>query len=423
MSRRFLLTCVGLFLLGQVVFLPHISYPSGYSFDEFFYVPAARAFATWSANTNRLHPPLGKYLIAIGIALCGDQPFGWRVMSSIFGGFTLAGMYCWALMLFREHRLAVWTALVALVNQMLYVLARTAQLDAFLFCFMVWGMAAFTAARQDAAVQGDGEPRRARRLLFVAGVMFGLAMACKWSGVVPLATALLLCVLSSPQSHPAGGGRATLLRRLGAVHILLALVAVPIVIYCVTFLPLLTLPAGPDSSLAGLWQHQAAIWHEHTTAQPAQVQASRWYQWPLSYRPMWFWFEREGEGRGGENIARAILLFGNPAVLWTGVAALLFCTWSWFKTRSQTAFAIVAWYGALWLSWAVIPRRVSFLYYYYPAAMVLTLALAYAAARLSGRKLLGLPLPWLFFALATAMFALQLPFSSGMRVPLDWIRW
>src|SRR4051812_15778384 len=138
MSRRAVLTCVGLFLLGQAVFLPHISYPSGCSFDEVFYVPAARNFAIWAANTNRLHPPVGKYLIAIGIAVFGDQPFGWRVMSSVFGGLTLAGMYAWALAVFRRHEVAVWVALVALTNQMLYVMSRTAQLDVFMFGFMVW---------------------------------------------------------------------------------------------------------------------------------------------------------------------------------------------------------------------------------------------------------------------------------------------
>src|SRR5438067_13041480 len=172
MARRTLLTCVALFLLAELVLLPRIGAAAGFCFDEVFYVPAARAFASWTANTNRLHPPLGKYVIAIGVALFGDRPLGWRVMSCVFGGLTLAAVYCWSLALFRRQGLAVWTALVVLVNQLFYVLARTAQLDVFLAAFIAWGAAALTAALRD-----DVAPQRARALLYCAGVMFGLATA------------------------------------------------------------------------------------------------------------------------------------------------------------------------------------------------------------------------------------------------------
>src|SRR5205814_3216268 len=108
-------------------------------------------------------------------------------------------------------------------------------------------------------------------------------------GVVPLGMAWLLAAFYHRASSPTGSG----VRRAGAQHVIIALLIVPAAVYGLTFLPLLALP-GPDSTLAGLWQHQLAIWHEHTTALPAAVQSSRWYQWPFNFRPMAFWFERDG---------------------------------------------------------------------------------------------------------------------------------
>ena len=369
---RPLAVCIALFLLSQLLFLPRIAWPPGFAFDEVFYVPAARGFLYWTHNLNRVHPPLGKYLIALGMALWGDNLLGWRFAASIFGGLTVAGLYAWARAVFHQHRLALWAALVALTNQMLYVQARTGMLDVFLFGFMVWGLAAFSAAWSEAV-----EPRRARRLLLAAGLMFGLATACKWMGVVPWAVTLALAMVAPAlRVRPprfTGGQEPWVspetLRGVGPAWIALALVAVPLAAYWATFLPLLGMPP-PDGSLAGLWDHQLAIWQEHTSALGPPIQATHWYQWAFNVHPMQFWFAREGGDHG-----RAVLLVGNPLVLGTGFVAALGCLGAWLKRGSRAAFLVSVGYWPLYLSWAVIPRRITYFYYYYPAAMVLTLAL------------------------------------------------
>src|SRR6187551_3436669 len=54
-------------------------------FDEVHYLPAARAILALSHPANPEHPPLGKELLALGIALFGDRPLGWRIMPVLFG--------------------------------------------------------------------------------------------------------------------------------------------------------------------------------------------------------------------------------------------------------------------------------------------------------------------------------------------------
>src|SRR5260370_4729306 len=126
--RRTLLTCLALFMVSELMFLIHIQYPHGYSLDENFYVPAARDFLHWTANSNRFNPPLGKYLIAIGMLIWGDNPFGWRFMSSVFGGLSVVGMYCWGLSLFRNQKTSICIALISLLEPILSIQPRTLML-------------------------------------------------------------------------------------------------------------------------------------------------------------------------------------------------------------------------------------------------------------------------------------------------------
>ena len=81
------------FLLGCLPFLTVVTHPY---FDEVHYLPAAREFLTLGTFINREHPLVGKELIALGIALFGDNPWGWRLLPTLFGTLALfAAMRAW----------------------------------------------------------------------------------------------------------------------------------------------------------------------------------------------------------------------------------------------------------------------------------------------------------------------------------------
>src|SRR6187402_2746539 len=65
--------------------LVRLTVPGKPYFDEVHYLPAARAVLALSHPANPEHPPLGKELLALGIALFGDRPLGWRIMPVLFG--------------------------------------------------------------------------------------------------------------------------------------------------------------------------------------------------------------------------------------------------------------------------------------------------------------------------------------------------
>ena len=91
MLRRPLPLAIVVFLVAEALFLIGLTVPHQFVFDEVHYVPAARALLTLDGPVNIEHPLLGKWLIAQGIRLFGDDTLGWRFMSTLAGAVTAPG--------------------------------------------------------------------------------------------------------------------------------------------------------------------------------------------------------------------------------------------------------------------------------------------------------------------------------------------
>ncbi|HUP56885.1 MAG TPA: phospholipid carrier-dependent glycosyltransferase [Bdellovibrionota bacterium] len=418
LGRPVLLTCVALYVVAQILFLIQIGTPKGFSFDEFHYVPSAKQFLELKENQNWEHPPLGKMIMAVGIGIFGDNHLGWRVMSTVFGALTLVGMYLWGLALFRDRRIAFWIALLTFVNHLLYVQARIGMLDTFMFAFIAWGAAAFCAA-WDTKLPID----RQRRYLAFAGWMLGLAMATKWFGVIAWASCLGLVLLV--RQLQAWGVRLenareedwyspTLWKSLSRRDLAKYLVLYPFLAYYAAFIPRILIEyQGPwYGAPFAFFEMQARMYDGQLRVVSTHPYMSQWWQWPLLSRPIWYAFESE------KGIARGVVLLGNPLVMWGGLLALVACAVEWFKYRSRDAFLIFYFYVAFFVSWIVIPRKVSFYYYYYPAGMVLSLALGYVFFHGEKGELFKRPWArWAFFGIAAGLFVYFIPVLSG--IPID----
>jgi len=430
LERRDRILCLLLFAGAFLLFLPWANFPNEYNFDEMHYVTAAKLLVPLRENLNWEHPPLSKYLIGIGITLAGDRPLGWRIASMIFGALSVAGMYACALAVFRERRLALWTALITLFNMMLFVLARTAMLEIFLLAFLIWGIAATSFAWDE-----HRPPRQLRGLLAFAGVMFGLAAACKWVGWVPVIFVLLVwAALRALQGTgakffraPQSAANATnpnvddedewyspsLWQGLAWSDVALWMFITPILAYAATFIPFLWLP-GVEATFGDIvrLQRDMAITQAQITG--VHYYSSQWYQWPFGFTHVWFYFKNL------EGWTHAILLMGNPVLLLPGSLAALVCTWIWWKWRTREAFLAVVWYWLLFLCFSVIPRKMSFFHYYLPAACMLSLPLAYVFRHFGGpplfRRAWG---RWAFLGLTAAAFALFYAVLVGLPLPSD----
>lgn len=401
MSRSAVIA-VAIFLIAHLALLIGLAAPEKFVFDEVHYVPAARQMLSPTMSQpllNPMHPPLAKELIAASIATFGDNAFGWRYPATLFGALAIVAIYLCGLALFAAQGPAIAAALIAGFNQMVYVQARIAMLDIFALGLSLLAIAAFM----------HGFRRERPHTLFaLAGSLFGLAAACKWSGLFPLGICIAIVAMIRlmqgwrtlfADAKPDDWYRPDLWPDFRAQHVVLCFAVLPALTYLAAFVPLYGL------SLPDLIEAQRRIFADNTTTAIAgHTYMSSWPSWPLLARPVWFLFDKIA----GDNVS-AIVFLGNPLVLWPALAALAIVLRDVIVARRWDAFLIAAFYFGCWLAWALLPRTLGFIYYYLPAATIASLALVHVLRRD------GLPrwLLWAYVGVAAIGFAVMLPISAA----------
>ncbi|WP_291690989.1 glycosyltransferase family 39 protein [Bradyrhizobium sp.] len=399
---RTLLIPVVLFAVAHLALLAGITTPSKFVFDEVHYVPAARQMlepVMPEPMLNPMHPPLAKQLIALSIRAFGDNPLGWRYPGALFGALAVVAVYLCGLVLFEAQAPAIAAALLAFFNQMLFVVARTAMLDIFALTFALFGIAAF--------LKGFGEPRP-QRWFAPAGLAFGLSAACKWSGLFPLATAIVIVAATRllqgwrtqfADARDSDWYRPDRWPEFGPAHFAVCFVLAPAIAYLVPFVVL------DGFSPAALIEAQRRIFVDNTTSTlGTHTYASTWPSWPFLMRPVWFLFDKTSD----EEIA-AVVLLGNPVLLWSALVAVLITLRDVVVARRADAFLILSFYTGPYLTWALLPRTLGFLYYYLPSATFASLALVYTLLRPNMPRWTL----WAFVAIAGAAFVMMLPVSAA----------
>ena len=393
---------VAIFLATHLALLIGLATPDKFVFDEVHYVPAARQMLGSTPSQpmlNPMHPPLAKELIAASIAAFGDNALGWRYPATLFGALAIVAIYLCGLALFGSQGPAIAAALIAAFNQMLYVQARIAMLDIFALGFGLLAIAAFMHGFRK---------ERPQALFALAGALFGLAAACKWSGLFPLGVCIVIVAVIRlmqgwhtlfADAKPGDWYRPDLWPEFRAHHAALCFALLPAVTYLAAFVPLYGL------SLPDLIEAQRRIFADNTTTAIAgHTYMSSWPSWPLLARPVWFLFDKTSD----DNVA-AVVFLGNPLVAWPALLALVVVLRDFIVARRWDAFLIAAFYFGPWLAWALLPRTLGFIYYYLPAATAASLALVYVLRRE------GLPrwLLWAYVGVAAIGFAVMLPISAA----------
>jgi dolichyl-phosphate-mannose-protein mannosyltransferase len=391
-----------LFFVAHFALLVGVTTPEKLYFDEVHYVPAARQMlepVMPAPMLNPMHPPLAKQLIALSIRSFGDGPLGWRYPGVLFGALAIVAIYLCGLALFERRGPAAAAALLAFFNQMLFVQSRIAMLDIFALAFGLFGAAAF--------MHGFRRPRP-QAWFALSGLAFGLSAACKWSGLFALATCIAIFAAvrlmqgwrtQFAEANRRDWYRPELWSEFRYTHFAACFVLIPAIVYLASFVPLY------GASWADILEAQRRIFADNTTtAISGHTYMSAWPSWPFLLRPVWYLFDKIGDDR-----IAAVVLLGNPLVLWPALPALGICLRDWIVARRWDAFLILSFYFGPYLAWALLPRTLGFLHYYLPPATVAGLALVYALRRGNSPRWLL----WAFVALAFAGFAVMLPVSAA----------
>ena len=121
-----------------------LNQPTGFIFDEVYHAKNANSLIKHGVElsaTNQaefiVHPPLGKWLIGIGIKVFGNNEFGWRISAAVFGSTAVVIIYLLALKLFKSIFLASLSATLLALDGLNLVMSRVALLDIFLMFFIL----------------------------------------------------------------------------------------------------------------------------------------------------------------------------------------------------------------------------------------------------------------------------------------------
>jgi len=403
-----------------------------YAKDSCWYVNVSEQICEIGYEQTNVHPPLGKWLIAIGIRLFGYDSFGWRVAAAVAGTITVALLYLLARRIFRSTGAALLASGLLSIDLLHFVQSRISMLDIFVPMF---GVAALLFAVYDRdryrpppdVEQANGLLDRPWRL--AAGASAGAAVASKWPGVFYLLLVIFLTICweiaqrrTDERPHPI----ARFLREETST-IVFWLLLFPVGVYLFTYLgrleaSFLASPFEEGSWLRAFWDRQLYMLDFHTGLESSHGYQSNPPTWLLLKRPVSYHIEYGPKGEYGE-----IMATGSPFVWWASILALIYVTFRWvaarFRRVRQGRFGwraeglIVAGFLFTYGPW-LIPsdRSAVFLFYLLPSIPFMCLALAYVGIEI-GRTWEAKAAVALFTAGAIGFFAFYYPIVAGVQIP------
>lgn len=469
-------------LLAGVLRVWNLGNPHALAFDETYYVKDAWSqwnlgyAAAWPEEANPLfeagstdifltdpsfvvHPPLGKYLIGLGMAIFGaENPFGWRIAAALFGTACVLVLYFLAKALTDSVAFAGLASFLLAIDGIGIVMSRIALLDIFLTFFIllaVWFMVldrrrhldrlAARVATRVAALTGDGEPPRLGPVLWnrpwviAAGAAAGAASAVKWSGVWVLAAVGLYLVVTDALERRRLG---VPLWPLGAVRQGVAsfvlLVPVAFLVYLSSWTGWLVTEGGygrdrTGNALTSLWEYHVTIYNSMTGMTTAHSYMSPAWAWPFLWRPTSMYAASTADGDGGCASASGCLAnmysMPNPLLWYAGVIAVGWLVYRFVVVREWRHAVVLTAVAAVWVPWLVYPERTVFQFYTVALMPFLLLALVFALREVAGprhappaRRLAGQRVVMVFLAFAVLLSVFWYPLWSAVSVPYEFYR-
>jgi len=333
----------GLCLLVLVTLALHFStimQPNEPVFDEQYYVTDARYILQGEGTWHIEHPPLGKLFIAFGMFLFGDNPFGWRFFSVLFGAICIVLFYLICRQLTMSKESSFFATFLLSLENLSFVQASVAMLDVYSLAFMLLSFWLYLKGRY-----------------LLSGVSVGLSALAKLNGALALPVILLHWFFTNRQRPK-------------------------------KFLS--SMLSAPASFLLLMPLFDFAIWHKFlnpieqietmlrvsgmsTFAQYPSEMLSRPWDWIIRPEIITYWVDPHYIGMISPSIWALII----PVVFYIIFRAI--------KGSSAAIFGL-SWFTTTYLIWipvSLITDRISYIYYFYPTVGAISIGLALGLSQLS----------------------------------------
>lgn len=464
-----------IFILAAITRFWNISHPTDKGtpiFDEKHYAPQSYNVSVMGVEENPayglvVHPPVAKQIEAIGQFFFGYSPLGWRFMAAVLGIATIVITMRMARRITRSTQLGVLAGVLLTVDGVFFITSRIGMLDIFQVFFIVAAAAALLVDRDQANarmhqayLEGrtkalDFGPRLGFRWWrLIAGVSLGLATGVKWSGLYYIAFFGFMSVMFDLARRRRYGVRRPVVGTLvmDTPPALFAIVGVGLAAYFFSWMGwirsenavyrhMIGTKIGPDGpfawvpeSLRSMWYYNSSVLEFHNSLSTSNGNRHPWeskpWAWPMSLRPMLYYYEGGDEvtGCGEEKCVEAILLVGTHAIWWLAIPVLAWAAWRAVANRDSRYVYPLVGYAAGFVPWLITFDRQ--MYFFYASALVpffvilLVLALGEIAGKSSDtaeRRKLGLVVVALYMGVVVANFVWIYPILSGS--PISEAQW
>ncbi|MFZ7089200.1 dolichyl-phosphate-mannose--protein mannosyltransferase [Curtobacterium sp. RRHDQ10] len=486
-------------LLAAVLRLWDLGRPDALVFDETYYVKDAWTIThlgyegTWPASTDTdtnttneqfvdghtdiytsaaefiAHPPLGKYLIGLGMIAFGNgqDPAGWRIAVALIGVATVFLVAVIARSLFRSTLVGTLAGGLMAIDGQAIVMSRVSLLDGIVGFFALLGFGAllldrrWTERRLDAWVVRRelggrdtlwGPALWFRPWLFAMGAACGLASATKWSGLYFLAFFAVYSVLTDMMLRRRAGVEfwsSSAFLKQGPVNFLLT-VPIAAVVYVASWSGWFLTRGGYDrtwiqdggqrwtgvlawvpTSLQNWWHYQTEIYGFNIGLHTPHSYAANPFTWLLMVRPTSMYYEGQDAGVDGCTSSRcgeAITGIANPVIWYASVIAVVVLLVLFVVRRDWRYGLVVMGVGAGYLPWLMYAGRTVFQFYTVAFEPYMVIALAAALALVLGsrddptaerrRRIVGVGV---FLGVAVAASIYWYPMWTAIQAPWSFV--
>lgn len=461
-------------VLAAVLRLVNLGHPHELAFDETYYVKDAWSLWTlgyegvWGKNANEafitlqqlplsdtgsfiVHPPLGKWLIALGMAIGGpDDTVGWRLVPALLGTATVLLVYLVARELTGSLAVATIASGLLAIDGLGIVLSRIALLDGPLTFFLVLGTLFILydrrrtvprIQRKDDAVSNPywGRVLWRRPWLIAAGIALGAACAIKWSGLYMLAAFGLYVVVTDALARRRAGivlwPTDAAFRQGPASFVLLVFPAAAT--YLASWTGWLVTANGYDrqsdaNPLIALWNYHSSMLGFHVGLTRGHDYASPAWEWPLLLRPTAVWVGTDPAPCATDHCIAVISTIPNPVIWYASIAAAIYLVYrlvhGWVVRRPvdpALSFPLIG-LAATYLPWLLFPQRTIFQFYTVAMMPYLVICLALALRAIAGtrhddryRRQSGERTVTIILVSVALLSAFYYPVWTGLNVPYD----